>query len=380
MNQELQIALTEVRARQGKISNNLLKFGADMYVPEFTIPITEVMLTREQLGVFLGDPYAFNAWYQQRGEVWEPCTWWSHSKGEFTVDDAYVAELCQLKYSGDVTVEFKSDERDPNDKDAEITPACRISTIKFIPRVGGLTEMRFHLHVRPSYSKENLVLQEHQNRPLEISVGAAKLVQKGKQQELELNAPAAKPVEGTKAVMMGQPVANALPTENIPAVNPNQGEPNKGQEIIPSIPNAEDPGKCYQGHMRPEENSATEAHSLEGNSNTSANDTGQEEVRSQASDDLAPEKSSSASLIGDTAAASHQTADGGASPGINGVAPVVQAAQHVNPDGSTRPCTPEELAELEAGARKHVEAFTARPGHVVDGTTSRARKARAAAH
>ena len=171
------LKLDAMICRFGKISNNLECHGDD-YVTEFNIPVSGVMLTAEQLNDFIGDPYCDKSWFNTtKAKLKEPMAWWE--RGDFRLKDSLEADACTVKVSGDRQLEFERKDE---------LPACRISRMTLRPQVGGMTELSFQLQVRPGIGKTNLILQEHQNREVRLTVGDAKLVTKSKQQALPLGA------------------------------------------------------------------------------------------------------------------------------------------------------------------------------------------------
>lgn len=165
-----------------KIANNLRTIGAQEE-PEFTIPCEGLMLTPGELDEILGQ-YTHRSWFELRGGVWEPCAWWSRVQGYVAIDAAFEAEYCAI-YAGGRKIEFELIE----DGEAGDIPAARITRIRLRPHVGGMTEMCFHLHVRPGLGESNLLLQEHQNREVRLTLGETRMANpKGQQQELPLSA------------------------------------------------------------------------------------------------------------------------------------------------------------------------------------------------
>jgi hypothetical protein len=170
------INLDAVICRLGKISNNLEKHG-DEDVTEFNIPVTGIMLSAEQLNAFIGDPHCDRSWFNTKGSIREPMPWWS--RGNFRLKDKFEANVCAIKVSGDRELAFEPE------KDL---PACGIGKIRLKPQVGGFTEMSFQLQLRPGIGKENLLLQEHQNREVRLTVSESRVAQnRGKQQDLPLD-------------------------------------------------------------------------------------------------------------------------------------------------------------------------------------------------
>lgn len=169
--------LDAVICRLGKISNNLEKHG-DEDVTEFNIPVQGVLIPAGQLNALICDPHCDRSWFNTRGSIREPMPWWS--KGAFRLDDKFEAGVCTITVSGDRELEFKPEKE---------LPACRISKIRLRPQVGGMTEVSFQLQVRPGIGQENLLLQEHQNREIRLTISKSEIARaRGKQEELPLPA------------------------------------------------------------------------------------------------------------------------------------------------------------------------------------------------
>lgn len=183
--------LTDKTCRMGKIANNL-EHHADEWVTAFTIPISGVMLTKDELNDFLRDKYAHASWYTIEKGVDRPAAWWGEE--EFAITPSYESEELQLTVSGDRELEFEAEQGDPDDQDDVGRPACKLSRIVLKPCEGGLTELRFALYLLPGIGKVNLMLQEHQHREIKITLADAHPAQKSdKQESLPLGAPAEQP-------------------------------------------------------------------------------------------------------------------------------------------------------------------------------------------
>jgi hypothetical protein len=170
------LKLEKVICRLGKISNNLEKHG-DEDVTEFNIPISGVLLTAKQLNDFMDDPHCDRAWFNTKGSLKEPMPWWQ--RGEFSVSESLEAEACTIIVSGDQEIEFEAEGK---------LPGCKISRITLAPQVGGMTEVCFQLQVRPGIGRENLLLQEHQNREVRLTIAKSRVaLKRGKQQNLALD-------------------------------------------------------------------------------------------------------------------------------------------------------------------------------------------------
>lgn len=174
--------------RMGKISNNLEHHGEE-WVIAFTIPITGVMLTKEELNAFMRDRYTHASWFASEKGVAQPMAWWSDE--DFQLSQSYKAHSLTIVVSGDKDLEFEGEE--PSSEDADDgRAACEIAKISLCPQVGGMTELRFSLSLRPGVGRTNLLLQEHQHREIKLTcMGATAKEKDTKQQQLPMGEPAA---------------------------------------------------------------------------------------------------------------------------------------------------------------------------------------------
>lgn len=181
--------LEDKLCRLGKISNNLEKHGNE-YVTAFTIPVSGLLLTADELNEFMGDKHCHSSWYDKRGQLESPMPWW---RGEsFAIGDAYEAEGLTITVSGDRELEFEGEE--PKGEEDDGRAACEITRIVLEPQQGGLTEMRFSLSLRPERGRTNTLLQEHQHREVKLTLEDAHAKDvKSTQDQLPLGGPAAEP-------------------------------------------------------------------------------------------------------------------------------------------------------------------------------------------
>jgi hypothetical protein len=162
--------------RLGKISNNLEKHGKE-YVTAFTIPVSGLMLTKAELNRFMRDNSCHASWFDTtvKGAA-QPMDWWQGE--DFALSQSFEADALTIRVSGDRDLEFlaedgpgdEDDDGDEDDGEESKRAACEISRITLKPQVGGLTEMRFALSLRPDIGKKNLMLQEHQHREVKITL------------------------------------------------------------------------------------------------------------------------------------------------------------------------------------------------------------------
>lgn len=194
------LTLENARGTTAKISLNVLHKDANLTI--FTIPVEGVELVEEQLDSFLGK-YTFRSWYEKRKDgSWHPCGWWLHRKdADFPIDEEFHTDSLTLGLSGDQVLEFETQE--PEEEDDDKVPAAKITSIRLKPTAGGVTLLSFHLQVRPGLGKDNLLLQEHQFRPVTVTLGETTLApKKGKQQSLPLE-----PGKGNTTPLTGEHIA-----------------------------------------------------------------------------------------------------------------------------------------------------------------------------
>jgi hypothetical protein len=172
------LALDAKPCRFGKISNNLEKHGKE-WVTAFTIPVSELMLTKPELNAFMRDKYCHQSWFDtSRGnQAAEPMAWWG---GEcFHVSESFEADQGAVICSGNKQLDFES-EGDP--KEDNYRPAIVVDKIKLTPQVGGLTELACSIYLRPGIGRTNLTLQDHQHREVKLTLIDAKVAEREKRQ------------------------------------------------------------------------------------------------------------------------------------------------------------------------------------------------------
>jgi hypothetical protein len=191
MNTDLSpLTLENARGTALKLSLNVLHKDPNLTI--MTLPVEGIELVQEQLDGFLGK-HTFRSWYDQRADgSWHPCAWWHHrDDADYPIDAAFHTDKLTLGLSGEQVLEFERQE--PEEEDDDAVPAAKITAIRLKPTPGGVTLLSFHLQVRPGLGKDNLLLQEHQFRPVTITLGETKIApKKGKQQSLALE-PAKEP-------------------------------------------------------------------------------------------------------------------------------------------------------------------------------------------
>jgi hypothetical protein len=197
------LRLDEKLCRLGKLSNNLEHSG-DEYVTGFTIPISELMLTKAELNAFMRDPLCWQSWYDtsKGNKAAEPMMWWWGGES-FYVSEAFEADKGSIIVSGDKALEFEST---GNPKEDDYRAGVVVSKIQLVPCTGGLTELRCSIYVRPGLGKTNLVLQDHQHREVKLTLIDAKVAEREKRQP---QLPLAEPTEDPSKTSAEPPPASA---------------------------------------------------------------------------------------------------------------------------------------------------------------------------
>lgn len=164
--------------RLGKFSNNLERHGDD-YVTAFTIPVTELMLTKAELNAFMRDKLCHASWFDtsKGNAAAEPMPWWAGES--FYVSESFEADKAQIIVSGGRELDFEST-GDP--KDDDYRAAIVISGITLTPQVGGMVEVNCKVYVRPGIGKTNLALQDHQHREVKLTLVEARVAEREKKQ------------------------------------------------------------------------------------------------------------------------------------------------------------------------------------------------------
>ncbi|HEY1900725.1 MAG TPA: hypothetical protein VGG49_13135 [Steroidobacteraceae bacterium] len=191
--QQSPLVLDDAPANAKKISNNLLNFGTEK-VPAFTIPMEGLQLLEAAVDRLFGK-YTFRSWFNQDAQtlLWSPMPWWSLLEGgtlkfsiELALDDVEI-----LVEGATRSLLFEHDQ----DSEGKDRPIGKISGITAKALVAGIVELGFSLTLRPGLGEENLGLQENQYKPVLITLGDTRLIQKpgDKQQSLDLKPPGAAP-------------------------------------------------------------------------------------------------------------------------------------------------------------------------------------------
>jgi hypothetical protein len=172
------LTLTGKTCRMGKVSNNLERHGAD-WISAFTIPITELMLTKAELNSLMRDPLCWASWFATGGKAKadEPMPWWGGES--FDLHESFEADKAMITVSGARDLEFEAT-GDP--KEDDYRAAMVISGITLTPRTGGMTELNCKIYVLPGLGKTNLALQDHQHREIKLTVVKARVEDREKRQ------------------------------------------------------------------------------------------------------------------------------------------------------------------------------------------------------
>lgn len=163
--------IRDEHCRLGKISNNLEKNGEDGdEVTGFTIPITELQLGAEEINAFMEEPYADRWMFNTRARgTKEPV---SEKIKPFALKEDFDDATITLTVSGDREIELQG---------------CKVKDVTLEPMKGGAVHVNCRIYVRPGLGKENLLLQEHQNREVRITIADAKVATKKKSGQKDLD-------------------------------------------------------------------------------------------------------------------------------------------------------------------------------------------------
>lgn len=186
----MNLELLDIPAHFGKISNNVIKATMET---DWTIPLSGILLSREQLISLVEDECIWDCWYyQEQGKPIYPRPWWAVSDGIYYIEDDFSAKSVIITTKQGESLTFV-DEGD----DEEGQPTLRIANLRLAVRPNGYTELLGSLHIRPGRGHENLILQEQQYQQILLSLSGTKvLVKEGKQEDLPFHP---MPVGGTKA-------------------------------------------------------------------------------------------------------------------------------------------------------------------------------------
>jgi hypothetical protein len=206
----LKFDLEDALVRLGKISNNTLPSD----ITEFTIPCTELVISEDQGNMVMRDKYFGRCVFNTVKDVKQVCEWVIACGGEIPVPGKFQLDYLCIEGDGNTKIEFES-EGDPKDPD-EYIPAARLSNMALKPVTTGVHELLFSFSVRPGRGKENLFLQDHQNRPVKITFGDARLIRKeSRQAELALGSPnkdatSSDPLPPAEGVVTGAAMGRAI--------------------------------------------------------------------------------------------------------------------------------------------------------------------------
>jgi hypothetical protein len=198
------LPLEDVACRLGKFSNNLVKSaGPDddeeddddesEEVGVFTFPVTELLLTKEQVIQLFGDKHVHACWYNTSKGVDSPMPWIGCLP---TMGKDLPPGFAFNRKFENVVVELAYAESPNGNTVRDKFEGCKIARIRCMPRpgTGGNTEVKLHLQIRPGIGKANLRLQEAQNHRIAFTVLSADVAaaKDSKQQQLALGSPPAK--------------------------------------------------------------------------------------------------------------------------------------------------------------------------------------------
>lgn len=171
--------IDKAHCQMGKISNNLEKHGEED-VLAWTIPITGVLLYAHQLEVLLHDPRGSEAFFARTKDDLLEARPWTTYADPVALTEAYDGMAIAMTL-GDEVIEFDR---------------CRIKDItlgRFFQ--GGVTHVDFKLQIAPGLDRENLLLQEYQNKPIVLTIETAKVAAKKKLKQTDWLTQAAPPEE-----------------------------------------------------------------------------------------------------------------------------------------------------------------------------------------
>lgn len=156
--------IDKAHCQMGKYSNNLEKHGEED-VLAWTIPIVGVLLYAHQLEVLLHDNHGSEAFFvRAKDDLLEARPWTTYAD-PVSLTEAYDGMAVEMKL-GDEVISFER---------------CRIKDLtlgRFFQ--GGVTQVDFKLQIAPGLDRENLLLQEYQNKPVVLTIESAKVAAKKK--------------------------------------------------------------------------------------------------------------------------------------------------------------------------------------------------------
>jgi hypothetical protein len=186
----------------GQCQLNAEKEGEDDRVSAFYIPVSGIMLTKEEVNTFTNDP-----------------TWWSRHFNEVPgkppelLDDpkrfSPVVGVLDKYEGASVTVHHT-----PTAPEEITLDACRIRKIKLEPQFGGLTEMSYTVMVVPTLDERFARLLGQADHEVEIAVASGKLSAKDRQQDLPLGQPSSEQ----------QPTTDGNQVDKTRVLSPGQAE------------------------------------------------------------------------------------------------------------------------------------------------------------
>lgn len=186
--------IDKAQCQMGKYSNNLEKHGEED-VLAWTIPIVGVLLYAHQLEVLLHDSRGSEAFFVRAKDDLLEARPWTTFADPVSLTESYDGMAVEMKL-GEELISFER---------------CRIKDLtlgRFFQ--GGVTQVDFKLQIAPGLDRENLLLQEYQNKPVVLTIESAKVAAKKKLKQTDWLTQAA-PTETATPETATDPVASDDP-------------------------------------------------------------------------------------------------------------------------------------------------------------------------
>jgi hypothetical protein len=151
--------IAPIHAVLGKISNNIENHG-DEEVTAFDIPVTGILLDREQLNALLDDSVADRVLFNKTrtGDVQPSLKCFA----PFVLTDSFDGAVLSFSFG-----EAKKENFTLRD--------CKVKGVTLEPQNGGNTVVSLKIRVRPENDSQILMLMGHQNRGCQLGIAEAKV-------------------------------------------------------------------------------------------------------------------------------------------------------------------------------------------------------------